>query len=118
MPDLSELLERVEKAEGQNFEIDEDVWIACLGERSDGLAYHDFMPSVTQSLDAVVGLIEKEMPTAFWAIMMRGRTRGEYQACCMDKGDGHMTLIDGRTPALTLLAAFLRAKIEMEAENA
>jgi hypothetical protein len=134
-PNLSELIERVERAEGPDREIDKQIWFALfcvpnegqinkiLGGPFDAARYRyltkdDFLPSdgtlspaYTSSLDAIVGLIERELPG--WL--------GDVDVCTSWADDGSFGArlfppkVDtnyasqATTPALAMCGAFLRA---------
>ena len=126
MTNLSELLERVEKAEPLQYEeIDRDI-MAMEGWEAFGVnmtrdAGGGFVQirntanriHYTSSLDAVVGLIEREMPERLWVLMNRA-----LREVSRDNAGLVGSNITADKIRRALLAAFLRAKIEMEAENA
>lgn len=125
-----DLIARVERATGPDREID-----ALICERFDlpkcelPDCYPDIMlriinrvkaggedgciPRYTESLDAVVGLIERELPGWAWNVERFPRVRAQIAEPIMTKfGPGigvRAEATDTATPALALLLAFLRA---------
>jgi len=133
-PSLHSLLERVRSAEKGSRELDAEIAVALTGAEAPlypqahhpGVVIRDgkicFSPPVSTSLDAVVSLIEKELPGWFyrvghstlhlgWANVYREHPNNTQP------GDGEF-FSDGRTPSLALLAALLSAKLSMEEDNA
>lgn len=58
---LDTLIERVRGLEGPDREVDGEVWRCIHGDAPRGLKYGN-VPKLTASLDAVVSLIERELP--------------------------------------------------------
>jgi hypothetical protein len=111
---LSELIARVEKATGPDIRLDFLIHDGLYGDRTGGV-----VPRVTESLDAVVALVKRELPGCSWNAWNRGRDTNDR-----DTGPGatlwHGTfpsdwsggdVHNASTPALALLLAFLRAKV-------
>ncbi|MGQ3213818.1 MAG: hypothetical protein ACT6U0_18750 [Shinella sp.] len=90
MTDLTSLIERLEKAEAPDRELDEEIWLAAIpgASRKNLLAdhpdekplweYHDIerntcfrggiIPSYTSSIDAAVSLAERVLPGWGWSV--------------------------------------------------
>lgn len=132
MAKLSELIERVEKATGPDPALDEAIqaWSQCATpewqEYAKSTAYHrdGFWVSIgpiqpyTASIDAVVALVEKELPGAVWHIMTDygGLRRakigpaGRPSASIYNHEDRPLfTEADAETAPLALLLAFLKS---------
>lgn len=120
MPDsLSDLLARVEEAEGPDRELDKDILCALLTP----MGAMEFACSgplnhkPTASLDAALALVERALPGWDWAVFRRCAPGfGDELASArvwphreMSKGSGDCR---AKTPALALLAALLRARME------
>lgn len=112
---LRTALERVEKATGPNATLDEFIsnTIGWWGDEKRAARVYvgaETRPRWTASLDAVVALVEREMPCQ-WEVNGSG-----YAQIRIGRRYYHGDVAD--YPALALLAAFLRARIaEMEAED-
>ncbi len=121
-------LELVEKATGPDREIDYQVcMIADSGD--DPIPSYCYPTPFTASLDAVIALVEREMPDANWEVKrIGGAWHPGFDHCARvarpysgkgDHEDGKPSA-DARhktSAALALLAAFLRARIaELEQE--
>lgn len=103
---LTDLIARVEKASGPDRHLDWEVH--CLN-GMEGVGMYGPHPTFTASLDAVVALVERELPGWGWLVATRD---DDYSASVWAPGyrfdplgSGH-----GKTAALALLRAFLRAK--------
>lgn len=128
--EIETLLELVRGLKGPNREVDAllDVTIAHPGWHRKGswiasskklLANPRFITNTcrkaifyTASLDAIVGLIERELPGWIWGGVFRD---GDCFASVRDKSilrEGHLS-----TPALSLCAAFLAAKLALIKET-
>jgi len=108
-PGLSELIERVERAEGPDREI--DIAIMRLTDPRSAYLYLPLIPPHTSSLDAIVGLIERELPGAFWSVCrMEDGPFAQVIRVMPDGGYiGALTQGGGKTAALALCLSFLRA---------
>lgn len=130
MGDLAELIAKVEKASGPSREIDARLWCSMSG--YDWRGGDSFNPSTvfwldqgrrgnapvrniaqyTASLDAVVALVEKELPG--WACGFDGGPKTKIAFVdprdFADRFLGARFTAEGPTPALALLLALLRAK--------
>lgn len=111
LPSLSPLIEKIEAAEEGSVSLDTAI---CAE-----LALEEYACDVTTSIDAIVGLIEKEFP---------GWGRGYYSGPGQSWGqlyppdsscDSHKSVIErSNAEALALCAAFLRAvQAKREAEG-
>jgi hypothetical protein len=123
---LKELLARVESATGADRELDYAIFDDILGGVYDyetvGEFFHRprteaFPVEFTKSLDACVALIEKALPG--WEVVL------EIHAAASDAGvyspawpKGPNASGDGNTPPLALLAATLRALLQIEERKA
>jgi hypothetical protein len=138
---LKELLERVEKAEGADREIDGAVYVAleCIpndGRKgANGMTFnrqfaphlrneggklwpttiHD-APYYTASLDAALALCERVLPGWEWQVIYAPKhcdgAGCSYAGVCDEIGDPmHSVALAGKRPALALLSAMLRALI-------
>lgn len=95
---IDELIERVEKATGRDRQLDFAIgnWLGLT-------CYSIDMPAYTSSLDAVVALIEREMPGAKWTV-------SNYCGAFVHLANGDMYSATGKRGTLAPLLAFLRAK--------
>lgn len=127
---LQALLERVEKAEGPDRELDALIWTAATGHethypnpymreaeglhayterRGDDLSRWYRVPALTNSIDAAVGLVEKMLP-GFDVCL--ARVSGEWSADIGPPDSFQAASAKSRpTPALALIAALLKALI-------
>ncbi len=113
MSNLKDLIARVEKATGPDPQLDLHVHQFL---QEDWM--HGTMPFYTSSLDAVVALVEMELPDWRWHVAKRGYDNGAYQdgkaGAWLDSpfssGFGMNAKAFAPTPALALLLVFLRAK--------
>ena len=121
---LRALIERVERATGPHKELDAAVWLH-LPEQERHAWKHDgdkfahahqiagcsFIPTYTTSLDAVVALVERYDPEQSfpWSVH---QVIGEKYYSATIEGDEDVSggEGEGKSPALALLLAFLRAK--------
>lgn len=140
MTDLKGLLERVEKAEGPDREIDAEIWLALVpgttrkqwsyihkasgkecfvDETRDATHALINVPSYTASIDAAVALVEKLLPG--WRLMVT--TPGgaylmssDFEPAEEEWGEpkGFTCAADAKSPALALIAALLRALIAQQ----
>jgi len=120
---LSALIEKIEAAEEGSRELDVDIakhlggairtsttvgtryqvlWLDAEFAQGDDINELPEVPFYTTSIDAIVGLIESELPGAFWRISSRNK------AVLVSKKD-HAGYARGHTPALALCASFLKA---------
>lgn len=122
--ELRALIERVERATGPDREIEFEVGIQMCGfercsvQESDGPCNEVHEAGYyTSSLDAVVALVERELPGWDWGCettICGGDNRySGYVAQKMRIGPEAY----GKTPALALLLAFLRAKEALAVEG-
>ncbi len=125
--DLQALLERVEKAEGPDEEVDMQLCLLAYPEimavsekRDDGFWYHkqwgrmSVPANYTASIDAAVALVEKMLPGWTGHLDFGGSQACAYAIRPLTEGP----LVEHRafatTPALALIAALLRALIAQE----
>ena len=132
MSALKELLERVEKAEGPDRELDGAIADA-LGLAPDNLTrvsatYYEYTPDpdkgwweagrYTASIDAAVALVEKKLPGCALAIgTMKFIQPGVPWATIWTTGGDPKWNADAKTPALALIAALLKALIASELQS-
>lgn len=120
---LREALSRVEAATGPDQEIDEAVALLTGWEKRPATVLpwweneianigQGAPPAVTGSLEAVVALVEQEMPEAWW----EGNSLGDMELMISSPRRRQLGAASCATPALALLAAYLRARIA-EAEQ-
>jgi hypothetical protein len=113
IPSLSELIERVERAEGPDREIDGRIWKIADPAEFDHFCTLSSRPEVfaehyTASLDAIVGLIERELPGE-WSISVDARIPGWFAWIENDQHVATHAEGVGATKALAVCAACLRA---------
>ncbi|WP_421591151.1 hypothetical protein [Shinella sp. M27] len=135
-PDLSALIEKLEKAEGPDRELDEAIWLAVIpgASRKNLLAdhpdekplweYHDvernlcfrggIIPSYTSSIDAAVSLAERVLPG--WVVDHIGQDyAGDIPVLrglgwCVELMNGeHHVVGQSKSLAIALVLATLRA---------
>ena len=114
MTDIAELLERVEKANGPDQELDMDIRYR-FGQVVRPLpftpGYGLPMLEFTSSMDAVIALIDKEMPERIYSLM-----DSALRQVSRDSVEGtNRKQLTTKLPR-ALLAAFLRAMMEEPAE--
>jgi hypothetical protein len=101
MTDLSALLERVEKAEGPRYELDQAI----------NRAVDSWQPAVpppyTASLDAALALVERVLP-GHRSIVERAHD-GTGWAMIQTGPEEPRNMTDAPTPALALISALLKA---------
>lgn len=109
--EIEALLARVEAATGPDRNIDYRLFIAFAPKEVFSPWYPTEGHFYTSSLDAVVGLIERELPGYRWGLhrpqeLFRGYVskRSAFRPMPI--------IADAATPALALTAAFLRASTE------
>jgi len=123
---LDTIIDRVRGLDGPDREVDRDVHVLLVGPvidfplsgpwQENGIAA---VPAYTASLDAVVSLIERELPGKHWSISksygphspMRSFGDGDFDAKCGSWGDQKRAAHDA--PTLALLLAFLTVMKEM-----
>lgn len=135
MPDLRPLLDRIEKAEGPDRELDLLIWVALVANPSkeynwsDGVWFKDHgekdrgpywracdhtkeAPFYTASLDAALALVERVRPGHWWSIEHVGGAppAGFAKARIFTPEVAYSA--SGSTPALALLSALIRSLIE------
>lgn len=116
---LEALLSRVESATGADRELDYDIprAIARPPEGAIWTTDRDYYPPITSSLDAVLALVERELPGWKWTATNIGYDDGAWQGKPgallkhPASSDRPTAKACAATPALALLAALLRAKI-------
>lgn len=119
MSALDDLITAVERAEGPSREIDVNVWVEFGNDCDDPEGDVDSgIPQWTASIDAVVALIRREMPGAWFEIAgcedsWSATVSFEFSYLGFEDEvvyDRKRAMCDAaRTPALALLLAFLRA---------
>lgn len=127
-PDLLSFAARVEELTGPDREVDAEVWCIRRGHEfvrwdGAGVVYRDKdgiqhwpehrVADATNSVDAVLALIEREFPG--WRCRWQGDGDGVHEAFLENRGDfnaieARHTRCFAATPALALLSAALRAK--------
>ena len=118
--DLQALLERVEKAEGPDRELDDaiDKWkLDTLLTRDTSARFALICPPYTASIDAAVALVEKMLPGWKWCVQREIHPDNWFFAYVFIVNEGtsfadHRGMAHG--PALALIAALLRALIAQE----
>jgi hypothetical protein len=116
MTDLSQLLSRVEEAQGPNYELEVDIARALEPER---LARNSKPPPYTASLDSALALVERAVPdlTCLDQSFVKGNSPA-YDVTMWREGSRFVSSAEHSTPALALLAALLRALISQQEEKA
>lgn len=125
-----DLVERVESGTGPDYELERDVglaigtweWVTAGGAtmlRCDGEVFPDhegaLYPSLLQSLDTVVSLIEQKLPGCKWLVVGYGGEKPDEAAIKFDERF-HRIDASAHSPTRALLAACLRA-IQAQAET-
>lgn len=115
MSDLQELLARVEGAAHGSLNLDvaimDLVWPDWRAEEDHSLHF------VTSSVDAALALAERVLRGWSWMVISRGYRDGVYQGgpgCWMASplsSGGWDVEVFGKTPALALVAAIIKAKL-------
>lgn len=133
--ELKALLDRVEKAEEADRELDKDIWLNTVGFDPELLptVWPDIgepempFPLLTQSIDAALALTERVLP-GWQVIGIEQSWTGPYPISAqrdnlqsrawLRKSVGSYIIVEASapTPALALIAALLKAKIA-EAES-
>lgn len=113
--DIDTIIERVRGLDGPDREVDRDVHVLLVGPvidfplsgpwQENGIAA---VPAYTASLDAVVALIERELPGFLWRIGTDGPDDAPFGWVGRDDEAGHLAA----TPTLAILLAFLTARNE------
>lgn len=109
---MTDLIQRLQALTEPSRDVDLDVWEAVNGLMAGCLDIFDHMggdvPTYTSSIDAVIDLIEREMPGKFWAVSATPADDGE---CIGEVGDRHEDAAAMHPlPAVALLIAFLSAR--------
>lgn len=129
MSDLSSILSRVLAADGPDRELDAAICVAfydipdpprawrvdCV---SDSGVVRSYTPArYTASLDAALALVERVRPGAGYRIeyIPNNHPNNRGWASCGLPGEQEATY--AKTPALALLAALIKSKMEMENET-
>lgn len=129
MTDLSPLIEKIEAAEEGSRELDVEIakhlggairWSTTVGTRyqvlwpeaefsqGDDINELPDVPFYTTSIDAIVGLIEREFPGGGWAV--NEEVNGAWaKVQPFTQGPTYKAVTLSSQPALALCAAFLRA---------
>lgn len=120
---IREIVERLERAEGPNFRLEQEIMWAVRNVPERHRSDHDKPPAYTSSLDAAMTLVPEGW---FWRV---GHTTS-YQAWAFvnrchpdhaDKGDEHSFKREHwepkSTPALALCIAALRARLASGAQG-
>lgn len=117
--EVQALLERVQNATESDFDIDHDIalafgtsWIANPVGEVACLSY-------TSSIDAIVALIEKELPGWQWAAWGGAIELGSTKPRCMAHVSSGQEVFDSEaaTVQVALCAAFLSAKLSQMQEE-
>jgi len=132
MPDLSDLISRVEKASGPDRDLEAEIWLACtpgatrnkwsyvhkatgrectVDETRDATDRLIIVPSFTTSIDAALTLLPKGMEfelTNLYGVAAVGMGLNTGSPCYARREDGNITL--------ALLSAILRARQAMQME--
>jgi hypothetical protein len=110
------LKERVEKATGEDREIDYSLFDLFGEDRKGPIFWQDSAPPYTDSLDACVSLAERVLPGWIWSVKNGSPNLGEppyaYIAC--DTPEDKTGRASAATPALAFLSAILAALIAQE----
>lgn len=121
MADYSDLIARLEKAEGRDRAIDADLIRTLAGGASEhwysAWGTHvtdDTVPAVTASLDAAIALTEKVLPGWFWGVAAWPSTFKSHVTTLMaSRVEAHHP-----TAAIALLIATLKALQSLEQKDA
>lgn len=133
-PDLKALVERVEAATGPDRELDAQLW--CLGEGvkfshlssqseaiiffrlgKNGTCREDGWPRYTASLDSSLALCERVLPGWKWSIQHNDAEVEDGPCFYARVGARRNGAWPGKTPALALLAAMLKALVAQAAPS-
>lgn len=110
MGDLSDLLARVEAADGPDMELDADLYLALVGSN---IRSWDMPPEPTNSIDAALALVEEKLPGC--AIDMR--LHEDDAQAVIATGALSYKNGDGVTLPLAVLSALLRALISQQSAS-
>lgn len=118
MADLAALIERLEKLTCPDREVDDLIGAAVfrtepVGPFSPGSKVDKRLPRYTASLDAVIALVERELPGWHWNVGEFPTVRAQLAQPVETKfgpGIGIRADTTGATPAIALCLALLRAK--------
>ena len=116
--DLEALIQRVRSLEGPDREVDGEIWRCIHGKAPRGLKYGN-VPKLTASLDAVVSLIERELPEyTAWELASRGgKTRFVAELSKLNAQENEdYAFARAKTAPLALLCAALTAIKERDHE--
>jgi hypothetical protein len=113
---LSQLLSRVEEAQGPSKRLSFDIALALLVPDYEGTAETWFGPSVasthyTSNLDSALALVERCQPDCFWQVGHDSDDPACYRARILPALLTPVIEASGATPALALLAALLKSII-------
>lgn len=97
---MDELIERLEKATGPNFALEQDIWCEIFAPDAVAIPLDLKPPSYTASIDAALTLVPKG---STWDL-----TFDDYLIACV--GNGHNTGKHDTTPAIALCIAALKAR--------
>jgi hypothetical protein len=110
LPTLASLLERVEKAEGPDRELDAAIWRVLCWSNRDTIIPRDAL--LTASLDAALALVEEKLPGCNGLLMFGEPHRNPIMRLAPLYPDGrHPVEAGGATLPLAVLSALLRALI-------
>lgn len=129
MPDLSDLISRVEKASGPDGDLEAEIWLACtpgatrdkwsyihkatgrectVDETRDATDRLIIVPSYTTSIDAALTLLPEGLD---WLVRTGERADGDQPyGHVFDGARFGIGEAEAATPVLALLAAILRAR--------
>lgn len=115
MGDLANLLERVEKAEGWEGDLIDQVLLACVP-LNEGGGFHRAFYALSPT-DAALALVERKLPG--WTWRLDSPDSASEPAFARLSGTERRSAVGwAKTPALAVLAALLRALIAQEAAAA
>lgn len=133
----AELIERIEAAEGPDWKLDEEIWLAAIAtgeqrekvevgrdkfgdrEASDRVSMMSDGARYTASIDAAMTLVPEGW--GFWDVLSRHASDEERSAyaevakdaaCASHEIEGHFVSATAKAPALALCAAALKAREE------
>lgn len=107
MADLSELIERLEKAEGPSRILDYAIHEATNPALRAGVRFGN-VPAYTSSIDVAVSLAERTLPTLS-KIQLQTYVGGQFNHCEIETDDGDFEAHNRPNAALALVLATLRA---------